>query len=279
MKINFKKIGVGFATIIGFCIFSCSTISAENTGMPFIGKVMCTNPNHKAFQMEITHTIDQEKVVISTIMLSEKGKKSPNITEGKIIESSKEKVSWSVTFPGEDYVGQLYKGEIDLKAGTLYTDFVFMSPKERDFRILEGNICKVISNNTKSVDNIKSNVEKIEKTVEPFIGKVMCTNPNQNEAWRAEVTHTIDQQKVILSTIFLADKGKKSPNITEGKIIESSKEKVSWSFTFPGEKYVGQVYKNEIDLKAGTKYTDFLFRSPKEKNFRVLEGTICKILN
>ena len=145
MKINFKKIGVGFATIIGFCIFSCSTISAANASMPFIGKVMCTNPNQKAFQSEITHTIDQEKVVISTIMLSEKGKKSPNITEGKIIESSKEKVSWSFTFPGEKYVGQVYKNEIDLKAGTQYTDFLFRSPKEKNFRVLEGTICKILN--------------------------------------------------------------------------------------------------------------------------------------
>ena len=106
---------------------------------------MCTNPKHKAFQMEITHTIDQEKVVISTIMLSDKGKKSPDITEGKIIESSKEKVSWSFTYPGEKYVGQVYKNEIDLKAGTKYTNFNFMSPKERDFRILEGNICKILN--------------------------------------------------------------------------------------------------------------------------------------
>ena len=146
MKINFKKIGVGFATIIGFCIFSCSTISAENTGMPFIGKVMCTNPNqNEAWRAEITHTIDQQKVILSTIFLADKGKKSPNITEGKIIESSKEKVSWSFTYPGEKYVGQVYKNEIDLKAGTKYTDFNFMRPKERDFRILEGTICKILN--------------------------------------------------------------------------------------------------------------------------------------
>ena len=176
MKINFKKIGIGIAALIGFGIFieilfpepkenSKNTISAENEVSevennvnaapkeenivnvvePFIGKVMCTNPKHKAFQMEITHTIDQEKVVISTIMLSEKGKKPPSITEGNILENSKEKVSWSFTYPGEKYVGQVYKNEIDLKAGTKYTDFNFMSPKERDFRILEGNICKILN--------------------------------------------------------------------------------------------------------------------------------------
>ena len=166
MKINFKKIGIGFAAFIGFCIFldivlpepkesSKNTTATENIETneenvanavePFIGKVMCTNPNHKAFQMEITHTIDQEKVVISAIMLSEKGKEPPTITEGNILENSKEKVSWSFTYPGEKYVGQVYKNEIDLKAGTKYTDFNFMRPKERDFRILEGNICKVIN--------------------------------------------------------------------------------------------------------------------------------------
>ena len=176
MKINFKKIGIGIVALIGLGIFieilfpsperiQKDTISAENEASeventvnaapkeenivnavePFIGKVMCTNPNQKAFQQEQTHTIDQEKVVISTIMLSEKGKKSPAITEGKIIESSKEKVSWSFTYPGEKYVGQVYKNEIDLKAGTKYTDFNFMSPEERDFRILEGNICKILN--------------------------------------------------------------------------------------------------------------------------------------
>ena len=166
MKINFKKIGIGIVALIGLGIFieilfpsperiQKNTTATENIETneenvanavePFIGKVMCTNPNQKAFQQEVTHTIDQEKVVTSTIMLSEKGKDSPQITGGKIIESSKEKVSWSVTFPGEDYVGQLYKNEIDLKAGTMYTDFVFMSPKERDFRILEGQICKILN--------------------------------------------------------------------------------------------------------------------------------------
>jgi len=279
MKINFKKIGVGFATIIGFCIFSCSTISAENTDMPFIGKVMCTNPSQKAFQSEITHTIDQEKVVIGTILVSDKGKKSPDITEGKIIENSKEKVSWSFTFPGEKYVGQVYKNEIDLKAGTKYTDFYFMSPKERDFRILKGTICKVISNNTKTVDNTKSNLEKIEKTVEPFIGKVMCTNPDHG-SYQSERTHTIDQEKVVISTILVSDKGKKSPyKFPVGKIIENSKEKVSWSQTYELEKYVGQVYKIEIDLKAGTYYSDVDYKNPKERDFKILKGDICKVMN
>lgn len=146
MKINFKKIGVGFATIIGFCIFSCSTISAENTDMPFIGKVMCTNPSQKAFQSEITHTIDQEKVVIGTILVSDKGKKSPyKFPVGKIIENSKEKVSWSQTYELEKYVGQVYKIEIDLKAGTYYSDVDYKNPKERDFKILKGDICKVMN--------------------------------------------------------------------------------------------------------------------------------------
>ena len=131
--------------------------------------------------------------------------------------------------------------------------------------------------NSNPASNENNVVEKIP--VEPFIGKVMCTNPNDNEAWRAEITHTIDQEKIVRSTIIVGDKGKNPPQITEGKIIDNSKEKVSWSSTFPGDKFAGQVYKGEIDLKAGTLYTDFNFARPKERDFRILEGWICKILN
>ena len=174
LKINFKKIGIRVGVFFVFLVIVANFIpdkeetsqetrveqetvnsnppSNENNVVekipaePFIGKVMCTNPSQDdLFRSEITHTIDQEKVVRSTIIVGDKGKNPPQITEGKIIDNSKEKVSWSVTFPGEDYVGQLYKGEIDLKAGTLYTDFVFMSPNERDFRILEGQICKILN--------------------------------------------------------------------------------------------------------------------------------------
>ena len=146
MRINFKKIGVGFAAITWFCIFSCNTISAEKTVEPFIGKVMCTNPNdNEAWRAETTYTIDQEKVVLSTIIVGDKGKNPPTITEGKILYNSKEKVIWSSTRPGDKFAGQVYKHGISLKAGTLYTDFIFTRPKERENRMLKGTICKILN--------------------------------------------------------------------------------------------------------------------------------------
>merc|ERR1711991_936524 len=130
-------------------------------------------------------------------------------------------------------------------------------------------------------NNPSSNENNVEEKIpaDPFIGKVMCTNPSHDDLFRAETTYTIDQEKVVSSTIIVGDKGKNSPTITEGKILYNSKEKVSWSYTFPGDKFAGQVYKNEIDLIAGTNFTDLDFLRPKERNPRILEGTICKILN
>ncbi len=173
LKVNFKKIGIGVAAFFGFLFIVDTFIpdpeqttqdtkveqeavnnnppSNENNVVekipadPFIGKVMCTNPDHGDFQTESTYTIDEEKVVVSTIVVADKGKNPPKITEGKIIDNSKEKASWSITFPGDKFVGQVYKNEIDLVAGTLYTDFNFMDPKERDFRILKGTICKILN--------------------------------------------------------------------------------------------------------------------------------------
>ena len=67
-------------------------------------------------------------------------------------------------------------------------------------------------------NNPSSNENNVEEKIpaDPFIGKVMCTNPSQDDLFRAEITYTIDQEKVVRSTIIVGDKGK-NLHYKEGK--------------------------------------------------------------